>query len=660
MQYSHCQHVAICLGRLSAAKVTKSLWWEIAADPSNDWWNGAWTSPDGVSWQQLPNIGQGGERVFGLDGVFYFETWYGGLQRSTDNGQAWQSAALPMESSTWSWSVRNVCVAPDGTLAANAIEHLPAGNQNVLLVSIDGVLWSRSTSPGAISAVASANTIAFGAGRLLTFSNDGVVNYSQPLSQGNSAPVVSASSISGSANARGVVSLAARATDLEGDAVQYYWDFGSDLPILRGADAKIILPFGGSYDVTLRVVDANGSVTTSNQTLTLQDPALTFTKRESAATNPMISIAANAAIAVAVGDANHPILTSTNGINWTKRTLPTWTYLGCIVWDGSKFLVTGHSSRNSGSGSQWHNVIHTSPDGVTWAERFAGVAGARLIRTLAAKPGGPAIAGGAQGFFMRSPDGFSWNEVAIPALGTSAVRQLIWSGKEFAMLTDNATVKLLTSTDGLQWTDRTSGIGLDATWKSLRGLSWLNDRFVASGWYSNIRTSKDGAQTFTAARSSGNVELPVMAYGNGIYFGAGWDHETGQDVDVFSNNGDDWYSYPAGTTNDRTGAVFFKNTFITVDRGGEIRQSGVVTAPQNIFSLLDVGEVSWDGTNSAAVNKFLAQPGQRRTMQYSHDLSLWLTHGEIESGPLGVFETNIRQAGDQRAKWGKSLFFRLH
>ena len=639
---------------LATAINRENLWWEIAADPSNDWWNGAWTSPDGVSWQQLPNIGQGGERVFGLDGVFYFETWYGGLQRSTDNGQTWQSAALPMESSTWSWSVRNVCVAPDGTLAANAIEHLPAGNQNVLLISMDGMHWSRATSPEANSAVTSANTIVFGAGRLLTFSNDGVVKYSQPLSQGNAAPVVSASSIGGATNARGVVSLTARAADPEGDAVQYYWDFGSELPILEGADAKIILPFGGSYDVTLRVVDSNGGVTTSNQTLTLNDPALSFTMRAKM-TYDMQAIAANNSLAVAVGNAVHPIMTSTNGVTWTTRFLPESAYLSGVVWDGSKFITVGHSWFQNA----WVSTIYTSPDGLTWTRRHA-VGPELWTDKKVASSSTVALAAIGNGVVLRSPDGgFNWNTIQVPGLASSGVRALIWSGKEFAMLTDNATVKLLTSTDGLQWTDRTSGIGLDATWKSLWGLSWLNDRFVASGWYSNIRTSKDGAQTFTATRLSGNVELPVMAYGNGIYFGAGWDHETSQDVDVFSNNGDDWYSYPAGTTNDRTGAVFFKNTFITVDRGGEIRQSGVVTAPQNTFSLLDVGEVSWDGTNSAAVNKFLAQPGQRRTMQYSHDLSLWLTHGEIESGPLGVFETNIRQAGDQRAKWGKSLFFRL-
>ena len=204
---------------LATAVNPTNLWWEITVDPSNDYWDAVWTSSDGVTWQQRQSIGVDGKRVLGYNGVFYFETWQGGLKRSTDNGLTWDNATLPTDP-VLSWSVLNMCVAQDGTMVANAIEHLAAGDQPVLLVSTDGIRWIRATSDAAKSAVTSVNNIAFGAGRLLTLANDGVVKYSQPLSQGNSPPVVSACSIGGATNARGVVSLSARATDPEGDALQ--------------------------------------------------------------------------------------------------------------------------------------------------------------------------------------------------------------------------------------------------------------------------------------------------------------------------------------------------------------------------------------------------------------------------------------------------------
>ena len=638
-----------------------TAWLATAINPDNGTAEIAWTSPDGIAWIKRGLLGSYAGPIIGHNGLFLVMGWYNGIKLSADNGVTWKNAAMPP--GVENWSARQVAVADDGTMFAYGLVMGVDGHPPVPLVSVDGSTWYWSTSTEASDALKDTwpSQIAFGAGRFIRLANDGVVKFSQPLFEGNAAPAVVASSVGNSSNARSVVSLSARATDPESDALRYFWDFGPDLPILQGADAKIILPFGGSYDVTLRVVDAKGSVSTTNQTVTFQDPALSFTRRESGATYSLMAVAANNAIAVAVGDANHHIITSTNGVVWTKRSLPMWTYLHDIVWDGAKFLVTGHSWRTSGGVAQWHNVIHTSPDGIIWSERYVGTAGARLVRKLAAKPGGPAIAGGDQGFFMRSPDGLSWSELSIPALGTSAVKALAWSGQEFVMLTDNATVKLLTSTDGIQWIDRTSGIGLDATWKSLSRVSWLNDRLVASGWYSNIRTSTNGGQTFAASRLSDNVELPAMAYGNGIYFGAGWDlGNSSQDVDVFSINGNDWYSYVAGTTNDRTGATFFKNTFITVGQAGEIRQSGVIYPLKDLLAIREMGPVSWDGTNSGVKHQFLGLPGQRKILQFSADLKQpWLTQGEIEAGPLGVFDVDFRQPGDQRTKWSKGMFFRL-
>jgi hypothetical protein len=108
------------------------------------------------------------------------------------------------------------------------------------------------------------------------------------------------------------------------------------------------------------------------------------------------------------------------------------------------------------------------------------------------------------------------------------------------------------------------------------------------------------------------------------------------------------------------GQSLFQNTFITVGEAGEIRQSGLVVPPQEVFAFLRAGAVVWDNVQSEARHAFLALPGQTRIMEYSTDLAgPWQTLQSIETGPLGNFGATFRQDGDQGATWGKRMFFRL-
>lgn len=630
----------------------------------------AWTSLDGLTWTKGKNLGNASAPVLAHNSVFFYNSWGKGIRRTMDAGMTFQS--MPDLLGVDSWSARHVAVSDNGVFFAHG--HV-SGEEGVPLISTDGVSWYQSKSASASEALKSSGVwwngkvwgdqIAYGAGRFIKVGFNGVVKYSQPLASSHSSPSITAATISGPFKSRGTQFLSANASASNGASLRYFWDFGQNLPVLEGKNASFILPFGGSYDVKLRAVDSTGAVSVSNQTLSLSDPALTFTKRESGAIYFLAAIAANDSIAVAVGDANHAILTSTNGANWTKRTLPHWTYLHDIVWDGFKFIVLGHSWRNLGKGSEWHNVILTSPDGSLWTERYLAPFVDNLhLRTLTSKPGGPALAGGDQGLFLRSADGVNWSPQTISALGNLTVRDMEWSGREFALVTSEPTptqkVKILTSTDGIQWADRTSGNLVNTVWE----LSQLNGRLFATGWTgsnSKMRISLDDGRNFTFARLSENMEFPAMAYGGGIYFGAGFEHVSGYpNADVFSLNGNDWYSYESPTTKRRKDATYFKNTLITVGDDGEIWQSEPFTPVKDMLAIGELGFPLWDGSNSEVKHKFLGPPGQRRKLQFSPDLSQpWLDHGEIEFGQLGTLDATLRQSGDQRAKWNKKMFFRL-
>jgi len=66
---------------------------------------------------------------------------------------------------------------------------------------------------------------------------------------------------------------------------------------------------------------------------------------------------------VAVG-AFGTILTSPDGVAWTKRRSGTTESLTGIVWSGAQFVVVGNAAGNG--------VILTSPDGISWTSRMPG------------------------------------------------------------------------------------------------------------------------------------------------------------------------------------------------------------------------------------------------------------------------------------------------
>lgn len=645
-------------------------WLAYAATPELPNNVAAWISHDGVTWTKGNNLGNASAPVLAHNGVFLFNSWGKGIRRSVDAGMAFHS--MPELLGVDSWTARHVAVSDNGVFFAHG--HV-SGEDGVPLISTDGVSWYQSNSQSAREALKTSgmwgngkvwgDQIAYGAGRFIKVGFDGVVKYSQPLASSHSSPSITAATISGPFKSRGTQFLSANASASNGATVRYFWDFGPNLPVLEGKNASLILPFGGSYDVKLRTVDSNGAVSFSNQTISLSDPVLTFTKRESGAIYSLVAIAANDSMAVAAGDANNPILTSSDGAHWTKRSLTHSTHLHDIVWDGSKFIVLGQSWRNASNGWQWHNVIQTSPDGILWTDRYVQpTTPEKILRTLTAKPGGPVLAGGDQGLLLFSPNGFDWSPATIPTLGNLGLRDMEWSGREFVLVTNNPTpasnLKLFTSPDGINWVDRTSGAWVNTVWE----LSTLNNRLFATGWTGHntrIRFSQDDGRSFTFARLSDSVELPAMAYGGGIYFGAGFEPVGDRpNFDVFSLNGNDWYTYEPPTTKRRKDAVYFKNTFITVGDGGEIWQSDPFTPLQDKLTITEMGSPTLDGSHSEVRHKFLGLPGQRRKLQFTPDLSQpWTDHGEMEFGQLGTFEAILRQSGDHRAKWNKKMFFRL-
>jgi hypothetical protein len=556
-----------------------TAWLALAMNDAGTSPEAVWTSPDAVSWSRQGDLGVSADGVFARDGAMFVTGWYAGVKYSTNHGATWNNAYTPGNTR---WSTRQMAAADDGTLLLTATAMDESGYPNALLVSTDGIRWFRSSAASGAAVAGGAQAITFGAGRFLAVEAEGIVRTCESFYPSNTAPAVSFAVNPASFPARQTRLFAATATDAEGDPLTYSWDFGAALPVVVGGSLVREFDFGGAYTATLRVSDGRGGLTTLSYAFTVSDPARAFTQRASGTSSTLHAIATDGATMVAVGD-NGTILTSTNGVAWTTRTVPDFDfniYFQAAAWDGTKFLIAGQDYDFNING--WVAVIYSSPNGSNWTRRFFGaVPDSQQLEGLACDGSGGAVAVGTGGTVLSSANGFSWSTINVSG-APDTFAGAAWHGGGYVIVGysgGNGAPKVFTSTDRTNWTDTTSGAGL-ASWHDLRKVTWLHDRFVASGWFSRLRVSTNQGATFTTTRAV-TEEIPAMAYGDGLYFAAGVDYDhNNAAVDVLSRDGVSWLSFGAPTADERRGAVFFQHTFITVGANGSIWQSGDTTPVQ--------------------------------------------------------------------------------
>ena len=99
---------------------------------------------------------------------------------------------------------------------------------------------------------------------------------------------------------------------------------------------------------------------------------------------------------VSVGNSG-TILTSSDGISWTKRTSGKWKYLSGVTSGNGLFLTVGSLS----------GIILTSPDGNSWTKRTSGTSN-RLYGVTYGN--GLLVVVGYSGIILTSPDGNSWTK----------------------------------------------------------------------------------------------------------------------------------------------------------------------------------------------------------------------------------------------------------
>ena len=220
---------------------------------------------------------------------------------------------------------------------------------------------------------------------------------------------------------------------------------------------------------------------------------------------------------VTVGDKGI-ILTSSDGISWTKRTSGTTKNLYGVTYGNSTFVTVGDNG-----------TILTSSDGTTWTNTST-----NQRTTLR--------------YFSKAD--------------TNHLYGVTYGDDLFVTVGGNSTI--LTSSDGTTWTERDGLRSKWATPKYLKGVSYRKKLFVAVGRNGLILNSPDGI-TWKQRKSGTKYNLVGITYRNGLFVSVG---KNGKIVTSFDGN---WWvkrTYVLPTW--LNGVIHGNNTFVTVGDNGVI------------------------------------------------------------------------------------------
>jgi hypothetical protein len=328
--------------------------------------------------------------------------------------------------------------------------------------------------------------------------------------------------------------------------------------------------------------------------------------------------AANGRIDGGPGGSSSPTISATPykaGSVWSTATAPSPQHLYGV---GYASLITCSNNATSAAGSfaavGAGGAIFTSADGTNWTSQPAPAGFSSDLYAVTGyaasqnNPANPALrwvavgAGGASVYGINSTNGVVWAVGRDYNTSNPALRSLTQVAGTFFAVGDAGTI--LSGTDGITWTTRTSG-----TTSNLNGVTY-GGIYVAVGDGGTILTSADGA-TWTAQTSgTANILRQASSIGN-IYVAVG-------DSGTVSTSVDSGATWAAQTI---TGApnlvgIAANSQYATLDSIGLAFTSTAITANSQFVAVDSSGNaytsadgVTWSGpitTGAAGLNALVS------------------------------------------------------
>ena len=241
------------------------------------------------------------------------------------------------------------------------------------------------------------------------------------------------------------------------------------------------------------------------------------------------------------------------GIEWTKVVggeLPTG--FTDVVWTGEMFVAVGV------------DVVMTSTDGQAWNE----VQSASMmidVGLAVAWSGKELVAVGDN--ILRSLDGVNWVEID----NLVGLIDVVWADTQFVAV--GYSEKILTSPDGITWTDQNAGLTSPAT---LQCVAWSGQEYAVFGTGNVLLRSADGI-----AWTSGASPLMVchdLIWGDTMFIAV-----SSAGAIYTSPNGTSWQEQDSETTEDLWGVAWTTGLYVAVGGTpitGDVGE--IVTSPDGI------------------------------------------------------------------------------
>ncbi len=514
-------------------------------------------------------------------------------------------------------------------------------------ISTDGRHWTPVNNGGA-----TANRVAFGAGRFIAFSSGGVYHASTNGSDwiriiasnhGVSGPTYGNGRFIETSSGYNGRNYGIMHTSVDGVAWEQYpvtncfahSFFGAGgrfFGICQDAKGSLVTSVDG---VSWTTVDtgANQELETGLHaagqyfivgeagTLVRSIDGLAWDLHSTASQVDYYGLAHNGSLLVAAGDSG-TILTSTDGRDWTPRATPSSRNLHALAHANGLLVAAGR-----------RGAILTSADGIAWTQRASGVTN-YLERIAFANGFWVAVA--EHGDMATSANGFDWTPLSTGAPYSDHEGVTFGNGLWVAVGgyfagpgENNAVTSIYTSPDGQTW----QRVPFDAG-KRLRDVAFADGRFVAVGNDGLVAISADGTSwnSYYLRNPVGEANLRRVHHAHGRFVAAGNDGFVVSSVNPIRPNF--WMTHRSNTSMNLHDVMATPDgTFVAVGNNGMILQSDSLRPRLVQLRPLAAGwELEFDAGFAV---------GSLR-LEASANLQTWDTIATNVSSPMTIPATDLR------------------